>query len=223
MTLKIINFLMLLGVVSAGCSAISTNGNENQKTMSNQMNLNEGNQDPNTLDTITLGAGCFWCVEAIFDNLKGIHTVISGYSGGEIKNPSYKEVCRGTTGHAEVIQLTYDTNTISLDEILEVFFLTHDPTTLNRQGADVGTQYRSAIFYHNAAQKEIAQNVKKKLDNSGAYPNPIVTEISAFSIFYAAEDYHQEYYELNGEQPYCRAVIRPKMEKFEKVFKDKMK
>lgn len=175
------------------------------------------------MEIITLGAGCFWCVEAIFDNLKGVVQVVSGYSGGTIKNPSYREVCNGVTGHAEVCQLTYDTSIISLEELLEVFWQTHDPTTLNRQGGDVGTQYRSVIFYHNEDQKNITQQYLDKLDNSGAFDDPIVTEISAFSNFYKAEDDHQNYFNLNGDQPYCRAVVRPKVEKFKKAFNDKLK
>jgi len=175
------------------------------------------------MDTITFGAGCFWCVEAIFSDLKGVDKVISGYSGGIIKNPSYKEVCAGTTGHAEVCQVVYNPNEISFKELLEVFWKTHDPTTLNRQGGDVGTQYRSAIFYHAEEQKQIAESVLKVLNDEKVFENPIVTEITAFSNFYPAEDYHQDYFELNGEQPYCTAVIRPKVEKFRKVFKDKLK
>lgn len=174
-------------------------------------------------DTITLASGCFWCVEAIFDQLNGVISVESGYSGGKVKNPTYKEVCTGNTGHAEVCQLVYDTGVISLEEILEVFFKTHDPTTLNRQGADVGSQYRSAIFYHNEAQKNTAERIKKELNEAAVWPNPVVTEISPFTVFYKAEDYHQEYFENNGDQPYCRAVIQPKVEKFQKVFKNKLK
>jgi peptide-methionine (S)-S-oxide reductase len=179
--------------------------------------------DENKIDTITLGAGCFWCVEAIFAETKGVVSVKSGYSGGEIKNPSYKEVCTGRTGHAEVVQVAYNSSEISLQDILEIFWQTHDPTTLNRQGADVGTQYRSAVFYHNEEQKEIAEEIKSRLDSSGAWDNPIVTEISEFETFYEAEDYHQDYFAENGDQPYCRAVIRPKLEKYRKAFKDKLK
>lgn len=177
----------------------------------------------NKMDTITFGAGCFWCVEAIFSDLNGVDKVVSGYAGGTIKNPSYKEVCTGNTGHAEVCQITYNPNVISYEELLEVFWQVHDPTTLNRQGGDVGTQYRSAIFYHTELQKNIAEDYKKELNAKNVYTNPIVTEITAFSNFYPAEDYHQDYFELNGEQPYCSAVIRPKVEKFRKVFKDKLK
>ncbi|WP_404818010.1 peptide-methionine (S)-S-oxide reductase MsrA [Reichenbachiella ulvae] len=181
------------------------------------------NTDTTKMDIATFGNGCFWCTEAIFSELKGVSKVESGYSGGQTKNPTYKEVCSGTTGHAEVLQITYDPAVISFDELLEVFWKTHDPTTLNRQGNDVGTQYRSVVFYHNDTQKALAEKYKKELDASGAFADPIVTEITAFDVFYPAEDYHQNYYELNGEQPYCNFVIRPKVEKFKKVFKDKLK
>jgi peptide-methionine (S)-S-oxide reductase len=174
-------------------------------------------------DTITLGAGCFWCVEAVFQNLKGVEKVTSGYSGGFIKNPAYREVCMGTTGHAEVCQITFDTNLISLPELLEVFWKTHDPTTLNRQGNDVGTQYRSAIFYHSEEQKKVAEYYKEELNKNKVFDNPIVTEITAYSNFYPAEDYHQNYFNLNGEESYCRFVIQPKVDKLKKVFKDKLK
>jgi peptide-methionine (S)-S-oxide reductase len=174
-------------------------------------------------DTATFGTGCFWCTEAIFQELKGVLKATAGYSGGHVANPSYEEVCTGVTGHAECLQVVYDPSVISYDELLEVFWECHDPTSLNRQGNDAGTQYRSAIFYHNEAQKEKAQHYKAELDKSKAYDRPIVTEITPFSKFYPAEDYHQHYYNLNGSQPYCSFVIRPKVEKFEKVFKDKLK
>jgi peptide-methionine (S)-S-oxide reductase len=175
------------------------------------------------LETITLGAGCFWCVEAVFQNLKGIERVVSGYSGGHIKNPAYREVCNGVTGHAEVIQLTFDPTVVSVAEILQVFWQTHDPTTLNRQGNDVGTQYRSAVFYHNEEQKQIAEQYKEELNRNKAYPNPIVTEITPFTNFYPAEDYHQNYFNQHAEESYCQYVVRPKVEKFKKLFGDKMK
>ncbi len=175
------------------------------------------------LETATFGAGCFWCVEALFQDLDGVKSVASGYSGGQVDNPTYKQVCSGNTGHAEVIQITYDSKVISFPELLEVFWQTHDPTTLNRQGADVGTQYRSAVFYHTPEQKELAEKYKKELDASGAFEKPIVTEIAPFTKFYKAEDYHQNYYKNNPEQGYCSYVIRPKVEKFQKVFKDKLK
>ncbi len=176
-----------------------------------------------TTDTITLGAGCFWCVEAVFQNLEGVEMVLSGYSGGFIKNPAYKEVCAGTTGHAEVCQIIYHKNKITLAEILEVFWKTHDPTSLNRQGNDVGTQYRSVIFYHNQEQKQQAEELKKKLNESGAYDKAVVTEISPYTTFYKAEDYHQNYYNNNGDEPYCRMVIQPKIDKFKAVFRNKLK
>ncbi|MBK6976653.1 MAG: peptide-methionine (S)-S-oxide reductase MsrA [Cytophagaceae bacterium] len=174
--------------------------------------------------TATLAAGCFWCVEAVYQQLNGVETVESGYSGGTVKDPSYEQVCTGNTGHAEVIQITYDTTKTSFTEILEVFFKTHDPTTLNRQGADVGTQYRSAIFYHNPEQKEIAEKIIKDLDAAGAYDSKIVTKLEPFEVFYKAEDYHQDYFNQNADKnPYCQLVVRPKVEKFQKVFKDKLK
>ncbi len=176
------------------------------------------------LEVATLGAGCFWCVEAIFQDLKGVKKVESGYAGGHVENPSYKAVCSGSTGHAEVVQVTFDPKVISFADILEVFWHTHDPTTLNRQGADVGTQYRSAIFYHSDAQKTTAQESKAKADASGDFQNPIVTEITAFTNYYPAEGYHQDYYNNNGStNGYCRAVISPKVQKFRKKYQDKLK
>lgn len=174
-------------------------------------------------DTATFGAGCFWCIEAIFSQLKGVVQVFPGYMGGKIKNPTYKEVCSGLTGHAEVVQIVYNSNVISYVELLEVFFLIHDPTTLNKQGADVGAQYRSVIFYHNSFQKEKAIFYKDLLNKSGAFDKEIVTEISESTNFYKAEDYHLNYYNINSKEPYCRAVIQPKLEKFKKAFADKLK
>jgi peptide-methionine (S)-S-oxide reductase len=174
-------------------------------------------------EIITLGNGCFWCTEAIFQQVKGVTKVTSGYSGGHVENPTYEEVCEKTTGHAEVLQVEFDTTQVTIDEILEIFWQTHDPTTLNRQGNDVGPQYRSVVFYHNQHQKERAEYFKKKLDESGAFGNPIVTAIEPYTNFYVAENYHQDYYKRNGNQPYCYFVIRPKLEKFEKAFKDKIK
>ncbi len=175
------------------------------------------------MDTITLGAGCFWCVEAVFEELEGVTSVESGYSGGQVENPTYREVCSDKTGHAEVCQVIFDESILSLRELLSAFFLTHDPTTLNRQGHDVGTIYRSAIFYHSDQQRVIAEGLIGELDQSGAFSNPIVTEITAFDAFYKAENYHQDFYKLNGEQPYCSFVIQPKVEKLRKVFGDKLK
>ena len=170
-----------------------------------------------------LGAGCFWCVEAVFQELKGVESVESGYMGGHIDNPTYQQVSSGTSGHAEVAKIIFDSNVISFKEILEVFWKTHDPTTLNQQGADRGTQYRSAIFYVNNEQKELASTYKKRLDESGAFNNPIVTEITKTSTYYPAEKYHQDYYTLNPNQGYCQYVIQPKVEKFRKAFADKLK
>ncbi len=174
-------------------------------------------------DTATFGGGCFWCVEAIYQDLNGVVSVTSGYSGGTKVDPSYEQICNGNTGHAEVVQIIYDPKIITFDELLEVFWTVHDPTTLDRQGADVGTQYRSVIFYHNVTQKETAEKYKQKLNDEKTFDSPVVTEISPFEIFYAAEKYHQNYYKDNENQPYCSLVIRPKIEKFQKVFKNKMK
>ena len=174
-------------------------------------------------DTIVLGAGCFWCVEAVFAELNGVKSVMPGYTGGAMKNPDYKSVCTGETGHAEVAEIIFDPSVVTLPEILEVFWQTHDPTTLNRQGADVGTQYRSAIFYRNAEQKATAEHYKVELDKSGAFPRPIVTEIAALTTFYPAENYHRDYFANNPEQGYCQMVIRPKVEKFRKAFANKLK
>jgi peptide-methionine (S)-S-oxide reductase len=178
---------------------------------------------PGKLDTATFAAGCFWCVEAQFKELKGVEKVISGFTGGTIPHPSYQEVCTGLTGHAEACNIIYDPSVVSYDELLKAFFVVHDPTQLNRQGNDVGTQYRSAIFYHNAKQKELADYYIGKLNAEKAYPNPIVTQVKPFTVFYKAEDYHQDYYSRNGNVPYCQLVIKPEVDKFEKVFKDKLK
>lgn len=176
------------------------------------------------IDTATFGTGCFWCTEAIFEQLNGVVKVTSGYSGGTVKHPTYKQVCTGETGHAECVQIMYEPDKISYDELLEVFWQVHDPTSLNRQGADEGTQYRSAIFYHTPEQKQKAEKYKAELDKSGAFNKPIVTEISPAKEFYSAEDYHQEYYANNqNTNPYCAVVIRPKLDKFQKVFGNKLK
>ncbi len=170
------------------------------------------------IEVATFGGGCFWCTEAIFLRMKGVSKVVSGYSGGKIKNPTYREVCTGLTGHAEVIQITFNPEVVSYESLLEVFWNTHDPTTLNRQGADEGTQYRSVVFYHSEEQRLTAERYKKQLDDSHAFKNPIVTEISPLTNFYAAEEYHQNYFELNPNQGYCQFVVRPKVEKFKKQF-----
>lgn len=180
--------------------------------------------DNKNLDTATFGAGCFWCVEAIYQQLEGVVSVNSGYSGGTVANPGYEEVCTGSTGHAEVCSIVYDTTKISFEELLEVFWSIHDPTTLNRQGHDSGTQYRSAIFYHNDHQKQLAEKYKAELNKSGAWKDPLVTEITPFTAFYKADKYHQNYYNDNsGKNPYCSIVIAPKLDKFKKVFADKLK
>lgn len=174
-------------------------------------------------EVATLGGGCFWCTEAVFDELKGVERVESGYSGGTTVNPTYREVCSGTTGHAEVIQVTFDPQVISFKEILEVFFSVHDPTTLNRQGADVGTQYRSVIFYHDEEQKRVAERVIRELNARKIWDGPIVTEVAPFDKFYKAEDYHQEYFRSNPAQPYCRMVVAPKVAKFRQYYREKLK
>ena len=171
----------------------------------------------------TLAGGCFWCLEAVFDDMKGVESVESGYMGGKTANPTYEEVCSGQTGHAEVVQLTFDPSAVSFREILEVFFVIHDPTTLNRQGNDVGTQYRSAVFYHSLDQKSAAEQVIANLNSARIYDDPVVTEVVAASRFYLAEDYHQEYYRRNSGQPYCAYVVRPKVAKFRKHFLEKLK
>lgn len=195
-------------------SATTIEMNRKQATM---------NQQSASLEKATFGGGCFWCTEAVFQELAGVHSVTSGYSGGKSKNPTYQEVSSGLTGHAEVIQVEYDPSVISYEELLEVFWRTHDPTTLNQQGPDVGPQYRSVIFFHNEEQQKLALQLKQKLGQAGVFANPIVTEISPYEAFYPAEDYHQDYFQRNGRQPYCRAVIQPKMEKFRKVFASKLK
>ncbi|SHE47659.1 peptide-methionine (S)-S-oxide reductase [Mariniphaga anaerophila] len=177
----------------------------------------------NALEEATLGGGCFWCTEAVFLQMKGVESVASGYSGGHVKNPGYREVTTGRTGHAEVIQITFDPRVVSFSEILEVFFMTHDPTTLNRQGNDIGTQYRSAIFYHNEEQKKTAKKVIELFEKEKVYDDPIVTEVTPFEAFYKAEDYHVNYFNNNKNQPYCQFVVAPKVEKFRKVFKEKLK
>lgn len=179
----------------------------------------EKSHSSKNMELATLGAGCFWCVEAVFQTIDGVIKVESGYSGGNVKNPTYEAVCSGKTGHAEVCQLTYDPSKVSYEKILEAFWLSHDPTTLNRQGNDVGTQYRSVIYYHSDEQRKIAEKYKEKLNKSGSFKSSVVTEISPFSAFYKAENYHQNYYNNNKNQPYCSYVIQPKLEKFRKVWK----
>ena len=192
-------------------------------TMSGTMNTKEMNALPSNPQKATFGGGCFWCTEAFFINLKGVTKVQSGYSGGKVKNPGYREVCSGLTGHAEVIQITFDPAVVAYQDLLEIFWNTHDPTTLNQQGADEGTQYRSVVFYHNEEQKQMAEQYKQQLDASHVYKSPIVTEVSPLTNFYAAEDDHQNYFALNQNQGYCQYVIRPKVEKFKKQYGAKLK
>lgn len=203
-------------VILQGCQE-SKNENEikNKKNMSEVQNKN--------LTTATFASGCFWCTEAIFERVKGVYSIESGYTGGTIENPSYQQVSNGNTNHAEAIQLMFDSTEITYDELLEIFWKTHDPTTLNKQGADTGTQYRSVVFYHNEEQKRKAEFYKNELNKAGLWKDPIVTEIVPFNKFYKAEDYHQDYYENNPNQGYCAYVITPKVEKFEKIFKSKLK
>jgi len=220
--MKQLLFAVLSTLLATACANQASNTQEKDKSLPTfQKTMNTENAK--TKDTATLGGGCFWCVEAVFQRLKGVDTVISGYMGGQKANPTYKEVCTGLSGHAEVIQIIFDPKVVSYQEILEVFWNTHDPTTLNRQGNDEGTQYRSAVFYYSEEQKLIAEAYKKQLDSSGVFSAPIVTEIVPAVEFYSAEGYHQDYYNQNGAQPYCQYVVRPKVEKFEKKFKDKMK
>jgi peptide-methionine (S)-S-oxide reductase len=216
MTIRQLFFSLLVLFHFCGCA--KSEEPEIKNKFGDKMNI-----DFSKLDTATFGAGCFWCVEAVFQRLKGVERVISGYSGGSVVKPTYKQVCEGNTGHAEVCQIYYDPSVISYKELLEVFWKTHDPTTLNRQGNDVGTQYRSVVFYHSDEQKKLSEFYKAELDKSGIFSDPVLTEITPFSEFYPAEDYHQNYFDENGNQPYCSFVIRPKLEKFEKVFKEKLK
>lgn len=218
-------FLILFSMIGIFALPSCLGQGQNESTTKSTIKMNPINADkPTNMEIATFANGCFWCTEAIFEELKGVASAVSGYTGGQTKNPTYKEVCEGTTGHAECIQITFDPNIISYDELLEVFWKTHDPTTLNRQGNDIGTQYRSAVFYHNEIQKQKATQYKNELNESGAWSSPIVTEISPFTVFYPAENYHQQYFEVNGNaNPYCQFVIQPKLEKFRKVFADKRK
>jgi peptide-methionine (S)-S-oxide reductase len=211
----------------AGLSSCAQKNNSNNKKIS-KMNtqaspIENNGSTPLSYETATFGTGCFWCTEAIFQQLEGVEKVTSGYSGGTVANPTYEQVCSKTTGHAECLNIVYNPKKISFDELLEIFWQTHDPTTLNRQGADVGPQYRSVVFYHNEEQKTKTAKYKAALDKSGAFDKPIVTTLEPFTVFYPAEEYHQNYYRNNTSQGYCQFVIRPKVEKFEKVFKNKLK
>jgi peptide-methionine (S)-S-oxide reductase len=223
MTTTILKYGISLSLAIIQLSAYGQHDNYERSKTFKQMNSSSDKETTHKLETATFGAGCYWCTEAQFQQLAGVEKVESGFSGGEIDNPTYKQVCSGTTGHAEVCNISYDPSVISFDALLAAFWTCHDPTTLNRQGNDVGTQYRSVIYYHNEEQKKKAEEYKQKLNDEHAWPKPVVTEIAPFTKFYKAEDYHQNYYNENGEQPYCHFVIGPKVEKFRKVFKDKLK
>ncbi len=211
---------MIIGAVLLACSLAACAQEKSGKTVETKRKTSNIKRN---MDTITFGSGCFWCTEAIFQQVKGVEQVTSGYSGGHVVNPTYEQICEKNTGHAEVCQLVYDPAVATFESLLEIFWQTHDPTTLNRQGNDVGPQYRSVIFYHNDQQRKTAEEYKQALDASGAFPRPIVTTVEPFKNFYKAEEYHQNYYRNNPNQAYCYFVIRPKMEKFEKVFKDRQK
>jgi peptide-methionine (S)-S-oxide reductase len=220
---RALGYMAITLMALASCAQQSPSSTSLKENNNNNINMSNATPAAGT-EIATFANGCFWCTEAIFEQLDGVISAVSGYTGGHVENPTYKEVCTGTTGHAECLQITYDPSKITFDELLEVFWETHDPTTLNRQGNDVGPQYRSGIFYHNREQKEKAEKYKEELNKNGAFDKPIVTEITAFTKFYPAEDYHQEYFQNNeNANPYCRIVIRPKLDKFKKVFKDKLK
>ncbi|MEW6126362.1 MAG: peptide-methionine (S)-S-oxide reductase MsrA [Acidobacteriota bacterium] len=217
------SFLILPLFVAAQISCAAAQSSTSEGKESTKAATSETTATAEGKQVATLAGGCFWCTEAIFKELRGVERVESGYSGGSVKNPTYEQVSSGTTGHAEVIQITFDPTVVSFKELLEVFFVTHDPTTLDRQGADIGTQYRSAVFYHSKEQKKIAEEVIKDFTAQKLYPNPIVTKLEPFNAFYKAEEYHQNYYERNPEKGYCRIVIEPKVLKFRKQFINKLK
>jgi peptide-methionine (S)-S-oxide reductase len=219
-----LKFLFISVVSFMGLNSCAQKKEQTAKTKKENKVMNTVNSSTSlNMNTATFGTGCFWCTEAIFQQLEGVEKVTSGYSGGTVPNPTYQQVCSKTTGHAECLNIVYDPKKISFDELLEIFWQTHDPTTLNRQGADVGTQYRSVVFYHNEEQRAKTEKYKAELDKSGAFDKPIVTTLEPFTVFYTAEEEHQNYYNNNGSQGYCQFVIRPKVEKFEKVFKSKLK
>lgn len=221
---SIVGAICLLSVSWLGCARVNSAQNiaiettQSQKSMENK--IKDASKENGEIEIATFGAGCFWCVEAQFQQLAGVKEVVSGYMGGHTKNPTYEQVCTGETGHAEVANIVFYPDSISYDKLLEAFFVAHDPTQLNRQGNDIGTQYRSAIFYHNDQQREQAEFLIKRLNEEKAYPNPMVTEVSAYQEFYKAEDYHTNYYKLNPNNPYCQMVVKPKAEKFKKVFEE---
>lgn len=216
--------MLWLGMFS-GCSQpeVAMSQTSKSKGATGAAEPSEIRQAATTLETATFGGGCFWCIEAVFEEVKGVRSVVSGYAGGSVEKPSYEQVCDGSTGHAEVCRIEFDPAIVSYDKLLEIFWTVHDPTTLNRQGNDVGTQYRSVIFYHSEAQREKAESYKQKLADSGAWDRPILTEIAAAPKFFPAEEYHQGYFAQNPNQGYCSYVIRPKMDKFRKVFSDQLK
>lgn len=213
-------FVLLIALVQS-CSGMGNKNGQPEALAKQPVNLPDSTIMK--ADIATFGNGCFWCTEAVFESLEGVHSAVSGYMGGNTENPTYKEVCTGNTGHAEVIQIQFDPSVITYEELLEAFWSSHDPTTLNRQGNDVGTQYRSVIFYHNEQQEKAARSFKEELNSKKVFPDPIVTEISPASRFYIAENYHQDYFNLNGHEPYCAFVIRPKLDKFKKAFAQKLK
>lgn len=221
---SVVGAICLLSFSWLGCARANSTQNPTleiiqvEKPMENM--IKENSDGVRETETATFGAGCFWCVEAQFQQLAGVKEVISGYTGGQTKNPTYEQVCTGETGHAEVANIVFYPDSISYDKLLEAFFVAHDPTQLNRQGNDIGTQYRSAIYYHNEQQKEQAEFLIRRLNEEKAYPNPIVTEVSPYQEFYKAEDYHTNYYKLNPNNPYCQMVVKPKAEKFKKVFEE---
>ncbi len=214
-----IRVVVVLALLIVGCALAG--GNEGSGGMKEPGSETMPNQEK--LKKATFAGGCFWCTEAIFQEMKGVYKVTSGYIGGQVENPTYKAVCTGQTGHAEAVEITFNPEEVTFQELLEVHFKTHDPTTLNRQGADRGTQYRSGIFYHDEEQKKAAEEIIKSLEEEKVYPDPIVTEVTEATIFYPAEDYHQDYYANNGQAGYCQMVITPKMEKFRKVFAEKIR
>lgn len=221
---QILLVIALLSLTAVACTRATSSQTNNFKAINSDNPMENKTENPQSgnreTETATFGAGCFWCVEAQFQQLAGVKEVISGYTGGHVKNPTYEQVCTGETGHAEVANIVYYPDTISFEKLLEAFFVAHDPTQLNRQGNDIGTQYRSAIFYHNQEQKEKSEYAIKRLNEEKAYPNPIVTVVAPYGEFYKAEDYHTNYYKLNPDNPYCQYVVRPKAEHFKKVFEE---
>ncbi|RLD70073.1 MAG: peptide-methionine (S)-S-oxide reductase [Bacteroidetes bacterium] len=230
---KINIFTLIFVLIFISCKGVNGSSQESVNENNELLNVNKSRQNKennnskmntnNNREIAVFGAGCFWCVEAVFQELNGVHSVESGYTGGTVKKPTYNDICTGETGHAEVAKIVYDADVVSFELLLSVFFKTHNPTTLNSQGADRGTQYRSAIFYTSEKQKEIAQGIINELNKEKVYPNPIVTEVTELGIYYEAEDYHQDYYKNNPNQGYCTFVIQPKIEKFRKVFKENLK